>query len=360
MVESCQRIKSSTAHYPHLAPLMYDPRRMALPDQLRPLLRDPDFWARYFWDESGPEIEIPGGNVDIDFARVDGYALRFHLSDNIGSMALSLVHPGTGEPVELGWDDQAHWHPHVLRWEELDLVSRFMSRADPDFAHPGLTLLLLCRFAPICVNDAPDTVQPLLGEAWRSLGILKDEQIQGHMEFVDRRQDGFCWRQGPLGWTIDNDQGGPNAADVYSLRNAENPEFPHEPLTAYMKLLRDRVGPSSMQPAGGAAPELRLRYDVHLTVPEPERRENRGREVARALDSALKELGIGAAEVSGEHGVQIIPGTHRRTETFVRVVIRGDRLKGIEVLKKTLRAMNAPRDITVELRFPTQESIPWW
>src|SRR5262245_58985510 len=34
---------------------------MPVPSELEPLLQRPEFWARFFWDESGPELQIPGG-----------------------------------------------------------------------------------------------------------------------------------------------------------------------------------------------------------------------------------------------------------------------------------------------------------
>lgn len=44
---------------------------------------------------------------------------------------MQLSHPGAARPVELGWDDLAHWHPHTLRWSEADLLCRAVALADP-------------------------------------------------------------------------------------------------------------------------------------------------------------------------------------------------------------------------------------
>ena len=198
---------------------------MPIPDNLRPMLKQREFWARFFWDESAAEVKYDG-SITMEFARVGSHALKFHLSREYLGVTLSLIHPAAPEGQQLAWDDQAHWHPHVLRWEELDLISRASAFLEPELTHPGLTILLLCRFAPICLNASADVVQPLLWEAWRSLGILRDEDIQRHMEFVDHRQDGFCWMEGPRGWTIDNEQGGPDVAPVYSLRNRDTRNSP--------------------------------------------------------------------------------------------------------------------------------------
>src|SRR5262249_45703522 len=148
---------------------------------------------------------------------------------------------------QIAWDDQAHWHPHVLRWEELGIISRATEIQERQMAHPGLSILFLCRFTPICLGDDADTVLPMLFQAWSSLGTLSDDQIQSHMEFVDHRQDGFKWTRSPLGWSLGRDPAKEeeSMADPYTLRHSENPEFPVQALESYLALLRGLVGESA-------------------------------------------------------------------------------------------------------------------
>lgn len=66
--------------------------------------------------------------------------------------SLQLSHPDATRPVELGWDDLTHRHPHALRRSGADLLCRTVALADPADGHPGPHLAFLGRFAPICTE----------------------------------------------------------------------------------------------------------------------------------------------------------------------------------------------------------------
>ncbi|KAL2117682.1 hypothetical protein VTJ04DRAFT_7342 [Mycothermus thermophilus] len=68
-------------------------------------------------------------------------------------------------PLRIGYDDQFRWHPYVLRWAEFELFSRAVAAAATTATErpkqrwgtlPGLVILLLCRFAPMCTNTLHD------------------------------------------------------------------------------------------------------------------------------------------------------------------------------------------------------------
>jgi hypothetical protein len=204
---------------------------MPFPPAIFDLARRPAFWSRFFfetWGEGFPKLE----GCQLRFPVGPAYALVLHLDPALGYFGLDLQQPGSAEPIEIAWDDQAHWHPHVLRWEELDLVCRCVALADPDLPHPGLPLVLLHRFAPICVGNRPEVIHPLIHEACQTVGAFSPAQVTEMVHRYDRRQDGFVWRQSePHGWYPAQDAVDARAG-LYSTRRPDNPEFPFDGLTA--------------------------------------------------------------------------------------------------------------------------------
>ncbi|MFD0741263.1 hypothetical protein ACFQ1L_04365 [Phytohabitans flavus] len=143
---------------------------MPVPDALRTLSHDPAFWADYFF-RATPEADPEPAELRATFPVAGGYALVLDLDRAYGTYALGLRTPVSGEPIPMAWDDRSRWHPHGLRWPELDLVGRVVALDDPSLPHPGLSVALLCRFAPITAEDDAAAVRDLLGAALRSLRV---------------------------------------------------------------------------------------------------------------------------------------------------------------------------------------------
>lgn len=144
---------------------------MPLPDALRTRMAEPGFWPLFFF-ENGPEG--PEDEHRVRFGLSDGSALVLDLRLADGYAGLRLAAPGLPEPAELGWDDLAHFHPHVLRWAESDLLGRAVALRDPELRHPGPLLALLLRFAFLDGRDDPDTITPLVDAAFRLVRPLDD------------------------------------------------------------------------------------------------------------------------------------------------------------------------------------------
>jgi hypothetical protein len=87
----------------------------------------------------------------------------------LGSYELGITGPGSTEPAELGWDDLAHWHPHALRWSELDLICRAVAVRDPRLPHPGAPMALLCRFTAVFEDDDVDRAVAGVDAAYAAL-----------------------------------------------------------------------------------------------------------------------------------------------------------------------------------------------
>src|SRR5579862_3894297 len=122
-------------------------RNMILPQSLHPLVRMRRFWTDFFWqtepqDDGYPELE----SCTVELPVAEGYLLSLSLDPGLSYFSLRFASPGQ-EAVEIAWDDTAHWHPHVLRWQELELICRTVALQDAELPHPGILLLLLHRFA---------------------------------------------------------------------------------------------------------------------------------------------------------------------------------------------------------------------
>lgn len=191
-----------------------------LPPELGSRIHTAEFWREYlFVDEDAPwrpwNVIFPLG------AR--GPAL--HLSaEASGYLSLGLSVEGT--TVEVAWDDLAHWHPHLLRWAELDAVSRRVATEAPEYPHPGIALLLLARFAPLATAEDANMALPLLSAAWNNAGVQSPESRARLLQVLDFREARVRWRDVPsLGWCLEQDAQG-DGPWLYSLRVQSNSEFP--------------------------------------------------------------------------------------------------------------------------------------
>lgn len=229
------------------------------------LFSRPELWAASFLDEYASDV--PGGDradreeeyddFEAEYDLGDGYVFR--VASGFYGSSLSLRHPGATDPVELGWDDLAHWHPHALRWSEVDLICRATALADPDASYPGPYLALLGRFAPLCTDADAAIAVPLLREAFAALPGLDPYQRRAYAAHGDIRAFGVDWLQDDeTGWWYldyveqpDNpyrDDPDYPAGDLYSMRDPDDPEFPFAALATAVDRARARCAAVRDQP----------------------------------------------------------------------------------------------------------------
>lgn len=243
----------------------------------RPAFDNPAFWANCFLDEYADELpgrpeasDFEGGEADQDDEdEVDSSVTAFDLGDGYvlsaetgyGCAMLNLSHPGAAEPVEIAWDDQAHWHPHALRWSEVDAVCRASALDSPDAAYPGPYLALLGRFAPVCDEADAALAVPLLREAFALLPGLDPFQRGSYAAHWDMRGARVRWTlDEPTGWWFpeqgsareERESGVLGAYDqdpdlkdlpngeLYSMRDPDEPDFPFAALAELVDLARAR------------------------------------------------------------------------------------------------------------------------
>ncbi|MGE3803229.1 MAG: hypothetical protein AB7K24_01000 [Gemmataceae bacterium] len=142
---------------------------------------------------------------------------------------------------ELGWWDEARWHPFALRWAELELFQRYWQQHGCTHGVPESLLLL----APFVGNVAPEHSdfsrrKVTIAKAYEDLGILltaKEVADLTRHAFVQPSEDDYHWKEdAELGWVIGGDY------PCYSIRNREHEtrgegRFPFQEFRALIAML---------------------------------------------------------------------------------------------------------------------------
>jgi hypothetical protein len=200
-----------------------------IPPLIKSCERSPRFWTDLVFvtdaeiQRDGETFRTPYGcaseSYDIQWSLPAGFKIRLQLGAELNA-ELFLATP-SGSSLTLGWDDQAHWHPHVLRRNELERICRAIaltSPSDSDAMHPGWPIRLLDRFAPVCDADDITVAYATLFAAHREQSGLDDQMIAQITRRSDCRGNGFTWEQkGELGWVIDQSDNNGNRS-LYSIR----------------------------------------------------------------------------------------------------------------------------------------------
>ncbi|MER6945845.1 hypothetical protein ABT294_17615 [Nonomuraea sp. NPDC000554] len=395
---------------------------MPLDDALTARMAEPDFWAAYLFEDDADEDEEP---LRAEFGLGGELALVLDLDITDGLVELALTAPGLAEPAELGWDDQAHFHPHVMRWAELDLLARALALHDPQMRHPGPALALLARFVVLDEQDDLDTVTPLLDAAFRMLRPGPRDGVRPEtrdwFELRDLRGTGLRWTAGPDGHpAVEQTHTGAVARPLYSLRTPDSADFPFAAWAALLDRARQILATATADPslddpavraalrrctatrgyahlaplaealraAGGAQPVL-LRaldepvsraescwavevlaglpqgalvkrwfglsplstarsWELSLTLAIEGRAAEHSRVLTSDLAGALKEAGLGGAEIAGGSSRRAADGTSVDVSTAVDVLVRDDLARGVSLISEILRRHDAAA--TAELR----------
>jgi hypothetical protein len=299
---------------------------------------DPAFWEEYFiWDardeyprEVRATCRFPAGR---------DYALILDARVDLPLYDLSLEHPGS-ERTHIAEDNDAHPIPDVLRWEELELVSRCAALVDPSLPHPGIPLLLLCRFAPICVGDDVDMIVSLLDAAWQAVPAVDPKDVTRYIERLDERGSGLEWRETDRGWALQMSDDQP-----YSFRVEGNRVFPFEEMEALRRAAEAEVlaSPNAPKEPPRSRRKLRPRFILRVTIPD-----NHATAGWERLDAALRETGIGIAEAAGG---SFDPALEAR-EDWWRIELRGDFDAALEVVRSAMSELDLPPGSKLELEQP--------
>jgi hypothetical protein len=185
------------------------------------------FWKDYFWMTESFERVYPPLISPLTLPITDDVGFILRINHQMLIVELEIYHPSLPEPQEIAWDDQAYWHPFVLRWGELKNLCRFLSQKH---SYPySLLFLLLFRFAAITEEEDEKEIKQEIQTAFRSLDLFTeseislfwtDTRISSDLEMRDLRY----WERHPqFGWELLGE-------DAYSLRRHRNPKFPYQVL----------------------------------------------------------------------------------------------------------------------------------
>jgi hypothetical protein len=178
---------------------------MPLPSRLRQLVGTARFWSDYLGDEVfGEPFSVPPDDRDLELPLSPRHSLRigyvWGAPDDEGSiraMNLGLRQADSGQDIHLGHYDS----PHVLRWEEADLIGRLQALRDPELPHPEIPFLLLLPYIASIEGSDHLLGLRLLNSALRSLGVFNERQIRYRLSAFARAPADSEWRRvQPYGW----------------------------------------------------------------------------------------------------------------------------------------------------------------
>ncbi|MDP9793582.1 hypothetical protein J2S43_002094 [Catenuloplanes nepalensis] len=359
---------------------------MPLPADMQNRLSDPEFWRAYHFetddldagdlDDDDPDAD----DLDVDAVIADdddlmtvefpvggGYALVLDIDVELREITLEMRSPNEPDRVQLGWDDESHWHPHVLRWDELDLIARAAAVHDPEVRHPGPVVALAGRFVVLGAGDDLDRITPLVDAAYGPPppGAVYWPSARDWLHRADGRRDGVTWRQDGNGdWTVTQAEADGTDFALYSARQpgagmltairellaaAEatlatgTPPVPATPVEeAWIEEVRTGAPRGSLIAARfGASPlrdSRRFLLDLHLPV---DGRENAWVIALRKdLDRTLRDADRGWAEHSG---ATVAPGHGTLAEDF-EIGVFDDLDAGVALIREVLRRHDAAPD----------------
>lgn len=226
---------------------------MPFDDNLATRMAEPDFWPLYLFDDQALEAyeearedeEAEEEVFRAEFLLDRGLGLRLEFEPGVGYVDLAVVSPESAEAETVGWDDMAHFHPHVMPWPELDLLCRAAALHDPALRHPGPMLALLLRFAFLSEDEDLDGITPLADAAFTAVrpteasggavsgAVGVREETRDWFDLRDLRGTGIEWTVRPDGCraVTQHDRDG---MPLYSLREPASDDFP---FAAWSRLL---------------------------------------------------------------------------------------------------------------------------
>ncbi|PTM59387.1 hypothetical protein [Desmospora activa] len=195
-------------------------------DLWKTVFKQKNFWNEYARFTSDNEVKdeealiYPALAKPIYFEIEPKIGLLVDIGDKIFQSMLLFKHPSLDHPYRLGWDDAAHWRPHVLRWAEFKPLIYFLTIRYPD--HFVVPFLLLLRFAPITKEEDEGEISKMIKAAWRSLHLFREEEI----EQLDR----IATYKPHFTWSYEAETGRYHACDapmdIYSKRHICTDDFP--------------------------------------------------------------------------------------------------------------------------------------
>ncbi|EXK33461.1 hypothetical protein FOMG_10736 [Fusarium oxysporum f. sp. melonis 26406] len=220
---------------------------MGLLKYLEPVIQTRRFLTDFFWITYANDDEYSWDEAELNFPVGPEFGLSVKVDNYISTIQLHFN--SQDKKHFLGYDDNLHWQPYKLRWSELEAICQAVPITDRKYSHPGLPLLILARFTPICIGDDVDHIVEILVQAWKTLGedILTDDQIRQVIERIDNRDMQLCWHydESRSYWWVGKGLDESTATKAYTYRRSreldcEEP-FPNEQWNAFISAVQNIV-----------------------------------------------------------------------------------------------------------------------
>jgi hypothetical protein len=176
---------------------------------MHPRLRERGFWTWLY--ERAADDDAPG-----PFRVRLALGAEHVVADVDESYGVTLLDGATG--AELGWIDDAHWHPNCLRVGEVLALAGGQATA----ADRAAATLLLVPFAVITTHEDEERLGAAAEGAWRQLGF---EGACSGLEWADFLLQDVEWYQAHERWWLRQPQD-LHLKALYTVRVAENVRFP--------------------------------------------------------------------------------------------------------------------------------------
>jgi hypothetical protein len=148
------------------------------------------------------------------------FSLEITITPDLASVNLELRNARTNVVSEMGWWDDARWHPHALRWSELERLHQYWLSDSVAPIHPSAAFLLLALFVGHGVDERDDFPErkEAIAKHYEQLQLFTATEIAELVKrtFVLPSED-YNWSQdSELGWVFGGDY------PCYSIRNREH------------------------------------------------------------------------------------------------------------------------------------------
>ena len=149
------------------------------------------------------------------------FSLEITITPDLGSVNLGLRNARMNRVAEMGWWDDARWHPHALRWSELVKLHQYWLNESLPRIHPSAAFLVLALFVGHGADERGNFAdrKEAIAQHYEQLQLFTPTEIAELVKhtFVLPSEEDYNWsKDDELGWVFGGEY------PCYSLRNREH------------------------------------------------------------------------------------------------------------------------------------------
>ena len=198
----------------------------------------PAFWRHYLRADGCERSSLdPADAVCVDLLVEPGTGLRVDVSRFASNCY--LIHPELKSPRLLGWDDDAHFHPHVFRWDEVVLLNQAAASSPEGFP----PVLLLIPFTAAPSSELTPAAASIVVSGLHAAGGFPSAGVEATARDLlsAYMRVPVTWRENADLGPVPIEQPSPVGGCLYSLRTPANPEFPFTELGSLFAQARRKI-----------------------------------------------------------------------------------------------------------------------